>query len=85
MTCGVCVEPGRVSDCERAKGSVGLIWAEIPQKRGKQMKRKKEVALLLTTAVLAAAGCADEKTTGEKNQTESGSAAAVSGSSVFDR
>ena len=28
------------------------------------MKRKKEVALLLLTAVLAAAGCADEKTTG---------------------
>ena len=47
------------------------------------MKRKKEVALLLLTAVLAAAGCADEKTTGEKT-TESGSAAAVSGSSVFD-
>ena len=47
------------------------------------MKRKKEVALLLLTAVLAAAGCADEKTTGE-NTTESGSAAAVSGSSVFD-
>ena len=47
------------------------------------MKRKKEVALLLLTAVLAAAGCADGKTTGEKT-TESGSAAAVSGSSVFD-
>ena len=30
----------------------------------KQMKRKKEVALLLLTAVLAAAGCADEKMTG---------------------
>lgn len=34
MTCGVCRGAGRVSDCERAEGSVGLIWAEIPQKRG---------------------------------------------------